>query len=683
MDLNCLQESTQFPEEMPPSAPSSQAPDYGATDLQMHDPQFHHQTMGEAAPLVASNKGGGSSKGATGGKLAPVNLSLTGRKTSSKSSSWKSSSKTCPYCTISPGENLHRHAYRVHVPWYMDPTQVCWTCLQFFKQPSMLEVHQAQCTEGNFQWQAATWTPQITTFFCTVAQELSLPSMEDLVPFITQNYWILPQSYALDPQDQEVMKLFELNYGTYPSQHRIYQPNPPNYLAALIQWWIISGLLSPQACIDLMETPVGVQVTSQEDAPPQPSQLPTHPLPLPHTGPPPSTSAVPPTIKKMLKVTSYPSASATLAHPSTETSASLAPLMSLRVSCLPNQPSQLAASSSGATAHLSTTAPSSKTCIVESTLGTTLKVSVLNTSQEDPPPLEDVAPHVALTPYLTADGHCHLQQLVGNGETRYASLEAALAVSVPHAICINPMVPSYCQPNTWEDILQPHPWEARYITLGWHPTQAAQCSDALLEQFHTLLVTPNIMALGKVGLDYNWISHTEKPHQDKACQPQQELLEIMCREAKSHYLPLVLHCQDVGWAESATNDCLDILQCIFYNQQEQLEWPIYLHCFNYGMDVALHWTSIFAQVYFSISPLLLNAQCCHEELPHVICNIPWEKILLETDSPYLPAPEAEDAIPSLVHVYHVAERVKALRNEVSVQAVLGAGDEAMMWFYHI
>ena len=59
VDLNCLQESTQFPEEMPPSAPSFQAPDYGATDLQMHDPQFHHQTMGEAAPLVASNKGGG------------------------------------------------------------------------------------------------------------------------------------------------------------------------------------------------------------------------------------------------------------------------------------------------------------------------------------------------------------------------------------------------------------------------------------------------------------------------------------------------------------------------------------------------------------------------------------------------------------------------------------------------
>ena len=183
--------------------------------------------------------------------------------------------------------------------------------------------------------------------------------MEDLVPFVKQNYQMLPRSHALDPQDQEVMKLFELNRGTYPSQHRIYQANPPNCLAALIQWQIIGGLLSlvsPQAHIDLMETPAGVQVTSREDAPPQPSQQPTRP-PLPPPGPPPSTKVVPPAIKKMLKVTSHSSASATPAHPSTKTSASLAPLMSLRVSHQPNQPSMLAAFSLGTAVRLSTTAP--------------------------------------------------------------------------------------------------------------------------------------------------------------------------------------------------------------------------------------------------------------------------------------------------------------------------------------
>ena len=683
VDLNCSQESTQFPEETPPSASSSPAPDYGATDLRMRDPQFRRQTMGGAAPPAASNKS--PSKGATGGKLTPVDLSVTGRKTSSKSSSLKSS-KICPYCTDSPGENLRRHAYGVHVPWYMDPTRVCWTCLQSFKQPSMLEAHRVQCAEGSFQRHAATWAPRITTFFRTVTQELSLPSMEDLVPFVTQNYRMLPRSHALDPQDQEVMKLFELNRGTYPSQRRIYQANPPKCLAELIQWRIIGGLLSlvsPQARIDLMETPTGVQVTSREDAPPQPSQQRARPPPPPPTGPPPSTKVVPPAIKKMLKVTSHSSASATPARPSTETSASPAPLMSLRVSRRPDQPSRLAASSSGAAARLSTTAPPSKTRIVESTSGATLKVSVPNTPQEDPPALEDVTPCIVPTPYLAADAHCHLQQLVGYGETRYASLEAALAVEVPHAIRINPLVPSYCWPNTWEDILQPRPREARYIALGWHPTQAALRSDALLDQFRALLVTPDVVALGEVGLDYNRISYMEEPHQTKARQQQQELLEIMCREAKTHHLPLVLHCRDVGRAESATNDCLDILQRVFYHQREQLEWPIYLHCFNYGMDVALRWTSIFAQVYFGISPLLLNAQRCHEELPRVVRNIPREKILLETDSPYLPAPAAEDAIPSPAHVYHVAERVKALRNEVSIQAVLGAGREATMRFYRI
>ena len=137
--------------------------------------------------------------------------------------------------------------------------------------------------------------------------------------------------------------------------------------------------------------------------------------------------------------------------------------------------------------------------------------------------------------------------------------------------------------------------------------QAVLCSDALLDQFCALLVTPDVVALGEVGLDYNWISYVEEPHQTKAHQRQQELLEIMCREAKSHHLPLFLDCRDVGQAESATNDCLDILQHIFYHLCEQLEWPICLHCFNYGMDVTLRWTSIFTQAYFGISPLLLNA----------------------------------------------------------------------------
>ena len=50
--------------------------------------------------------------------------------------------------------------------------------------------------------------------------------------------------------------------------------------------------------------------------------------------------------------------------------------------------------------------------------------------------------------------------------------------------------------------------------------------------------------------------------------------------------------------------------------------------------------------------------------------------MLETNSPYLPSPEAEDTIPSLAHVYHVAERVRALRDEISVQAILRAGHEA-------
>ena len=96
-----------------------------------------------------------------------------------------------------------------------------------------------------------------------------------------------------------------------------------------------------------------------------------------------------------------------------------------------------------------------------STLGATLKVSIPNTSQEDNPPLEDisplVAPHLILLPMVSSISNSLLE--VTRSST--SSLEAALTVSVPHAIRVYTIVPSY------------HPGMTSY--------QATQYKDALLE----------------------------------------------------------------------------------------------------------------------------------------------------------------------------------------------------------
>ena len=196
---------------------------------------------------------------------------------------------------------------------------MCWTCLHSFKQPSLLVVHQAQCGQGNFQAHAAAWAPRVTNFFRTVAQELSLPSMEELVPFITQHLWFLPKPRStIEKPDLEVMKLYELNRQVYPSG-RTYRQDPPNCLAALIQWRIIGRLLSlvsSEACTQLMDAPAGGAVVStREDPPPAPQHPPPARLPPPPPkGPPPATAAhASPSTQKLFKVASHTSSSVPIA----------------------------------------------------------------------------------------------------------------------------------------------------------------------------------------------------------------------------------------------------------------------------------------------------------------------------------------------------------------------------------
>ena len=64
------------------------------------------------------------------------------------------------------------------------------------------------------------------------------------------------------------------------------------------------------------------------------------------------------------------------------------------------------------------------------------------------------------------------------------------------------------------------------------------------------------------------------------------------------------------------------------------EHPVYFHCFNQGMDIFSIWFQTFKYVIFRISPVVLDLEY-HLELPRVIHNLIWGKLLLEMDAPYL------------------------------------------------
>ena len=388
VDLNCSHESA-FPED---------AVTYGSSDLRFRDPEFYQQMLGASSrgkppptkrlqtsagkstlPTTRQSSAGPSRAPASTSAAAPMDLSASGRKPSSKAP------KSCPYCPGGVGENLRRHAYGVHVPWYMDPTRVCWSCEQSFKQHPLLQEHLHQsCPQGSFEDNAAKWAPRITKFFEAITQELSLPTMEDLVPHVQTHRKFLPRAGAsMEVLDQEVMKLYELQWGTYPEDRHTYKQDPPNCLAALLQWQIIGGLMtlmSDPIRVELMDVaasaPVTRQVAPQED--PSPLPPPSHPLPLPPTHPLPSAAATPLTeVQQIFRA-------ATKAPREQAPPSSAPPLMLLKVPT----PSHLASSSAGASTRLSTAAPPTTTCLVVSTSGSTRQVT---NPQEDIPPLDTIS----------------------------------------------------------------------------------------------------------------------------------------------------------------------------------------------------------------------------------------------------------------------------------------------------
>ena len=82
------------------------------------------------------------------------------------------------------------------------------------------------------------------------------------------------------------------------------------------------------------------------------------------------------------------------------------------------------------------------------------------------------------------------------------------------------------------------PWEAKHITVGWHPTCANELSSTSLHQFEAALNIPNVVALEEVGLDY----HCEASPTGRA--QQQALLSQVCKLAHQYNLLLVVHCHN-------------------------------------------------------------------------------------------------------------------------------------------
>ena len=151
-----------------------------------------------------------------------------------------------------------------------------------------------------------------------------------------------------------------------------------------------------------------------------------------------------------------------------------------------------------------------------------------------------------------------------------------------------------------------------YLTIGYHPSEADDISMEDLMLLEKQLLEDKVVGIGEIGLDY----HYGKDNIDK----QKELFRKQLELAEKYNLPVVIHSRD------ATNDTINILK----------EFPNVIgdiHCFSGSLETAKIYISM--GYYLGIGGVVTFK---NSNLYNVIRNIGLERVLLETDSPYL-APE--------------------------------------------
>jgi len=178
-------------------------------------------------------------------------------------------------------------------------------------------------------------------------------------------------------------------------------------------------------------------------------------------------------------------------------------------------------------------------------------------------------------------------------------------------------------------------YEAVYATCGIHPHEADKAPRGYLYELEEFYKHPKVLAVGEIGLDYHY-DFSERKIQRKIYHEQLEM-------ANSLILPAVVHCRESDE---------DILAGI----EEYGHSLGVIHCFASSLDFAEK--ILKTGFHLSFTGLITFVK----ELEEVVVEVPLEKMMVETDSPYLSPKPHRGKKNEPAYVVHVAEKIAELKD---------------------
>ncbi len=241
------------------------------------------------------------------------------------------------------------------------------------------------------------------------------------------------------------------------------------------------------------------------------------------------------------------------------------------------------------------------------------------------------------------DSHCHLDRvdLASFGGSMQSMLAQAKELSVDRFLCVCIDLENF---GAVLSLAEQHP--QIYASVGVHPTET-QGKEPSIEELVDLAKHPKVIAIGETGLDY---FHIDKDTADW----QRERFRRHIEAAKQAGKPLIIHTRE------AKEDTLRILQ------EEQAE-PGVMHCFVEDWQTAKK--ALDLGFYISFSGVLTFKSA--SELREVAKQVPLDRLLVETDAPYLTPVPYRGKTNSPAYTYYVAQQLAQVRGE-SIESIAQA-----------
>jgi TatD DNase family protein len=226
---------------------------------------------------------------------------------------------------------------------------------------------------------------------------------------------------------------------------------------------------------------------------------------------------------------------------------------------------------------------------------------------------------------MLTDTHCHLD-FNKFDEDRGAVIQRARAAGVTRML-----LPALDLESSRSVLKLAEATPDLFAAIGFHPTDLEKFSEQAFEQLRQLVNHPKVVAIGEIGIDYYWVKEENKRLF------QQEVLAQQLAFARSVNKPAVIHMREENdaWSGRASTDLLEILgewhKSLQAKSHPLAERPGVLHSFNGNLETARRAIEMNFQIGVTGPVTYKNA----EEKRRIIRELPLERLLIETDAPFL------------------------------------------------